>query len=93
MALEWKTATQPPWWGSGAATTSYLVGRRQSHTQNLFTLVKKICERLKSICGYNSTGGDLVFFIEGLQKAVKEVKKTVGEEVDDEELEGAGAAV
>ena len=69
------------------------MGRRQSHTQNLFTLVKKICERLKSICGYNSTGGDLVFFIEGLQKAVKEVKRTVGEEVDDEELEGAGAAV
>ena len=34
-----------------------------------------------------------MFFIEGLQKAVKEVKKTVGEEVDHEELEGAGAAV
>ena len=85
--------TQPEWWGSGAATTSYLVGGRQLHTQNLFPLVKEICERLKSICGYNSTGGDLVFFIEGLQKAVKEVKKTVGEEVDDEELEGAGAAV
>ena len=34
-----------------------------------------------------------MFFIEGLQKAVKDVKKTVGEEVDDEELEGAGAAV
>ena len=34
-----------------------------------------------------------MFFIEGLQKAVNEVKKTVGEEVDDEELEGAGAAV
>ena len=55
------------------------MGGRQLHTQNLFTLVKKICERLKSICGYNSTGGDLVFFIEGLQKAVNEVKKTVGE--------------
>ena len=52
-----------------------------------------MCEKPKSICGYNSTGGDLVFFVEGLQKAVKEVKKTVGEEVDDEELEGAGAAV
>ena len=55
---------------------------------------KEICENLKSICGYNSTGGDLVFFIEGLQKAVKEVKKTVGEEVDDEEEHtGVGAAV
>ena len=54
---------------------------------------KGIYERLKSTCGYDSTGGDLVFFIEGLQKAVNEVKKTVGEEVDDEELEGAGAAV
>ena len=54
---------------------------------------KEICERLKSIFRYNSTGGDLVFFIEGLQKAVKEVKNTIGEEVDDEELEGAGAAV
>ena len=85
--------TQPEWWESGAATTSYLVGGQQLHTQNLFTLVKEICERLKSICGYNSTGGDLVFFIEGLQKAVNEVKRTVGEEVDDEELEGAGAAV
>ena len=85
--------TQPECWGSGAATTSYLVGGQQLHTQNLFTLVKEICERLKSICGYNSTGGDLVFFIEGLQKAVNEVKRTVGEEVDDEELEGAGAAV
>ena len=55
---------------------------------------KEICEKLKSICGYNSTGGDLVFFIEGLQKAVKEVKQTVGEEVDDEEEHtGVGAAV
>ena len=54
---------------------------------------KEICEKPKSICGYDSTGGDLVFFIEGLQKAVKEVKQTVREEVDDEELEGAGAAV
>ena len=34
-----------------------------------------------------------MFFIEGLQKAVNEVKRTVGEEVDDEELEGARAAV
>ena len=61
--------------------------------QNLSSDVKEMCERLKSICGHNPTGGDLVFFIEGLQKAVKDVKKTVREEVDDEELEGAGAAV
>ena len=48
---------------------------------------------VKGSKAYDSTGGDLVFFIEGLQKAVKEVRKTVGEEADDEELEGAGAAV
>ena len=37
------------------------------------------------------TGGDLVFFIEGLQKAVKEVKTKVGEEVDEEEVVGNAA--
>ena len=33
-------------------------------------------------------GGDLVFFIDGLQKTVKEVKKTIGEDVPEEEVGG-----
>ena len=37
-------------------------------------------------------GGDLVFFIDGLQKAVKEVKKAVGEDVPEEAV-GAAAPV
>ena len=37
-------------------------------------------------------GGDLVFFIDGLQKAVKEVKKTIGEDISEEEKVG-GVAV
>ena len=37
-------------------------------------------------------GGDLVFFIDGLQKAVKEVKKTIGEDISEEE-EFGGVAV
>ena len=47
----------------------------------MFKIIIRIC-----------AGGDLVFFIDGLQKAVKEVKKTVGEDVPEEEAIG-GAAV
>jgi len=43
-------------------------------------------------CNNIILGGDLVFFIDGLQKAVKEVKKTVGEDSPEEEAVG-GAAV
>ena len=39
----------------------------------VFTLIANIC-----------AGGDLVFFIDGLQKTVKEVKKMVGEDVPEE---------
>ena len=45
---------------------------------------------MKIIC--ICVGGDLVFFIDGLQKTVKEVKKTIGEYVTEEEEVG-GAAV
>ena len=41
---------------------------------------------------YFYPGGDLVFFIDGLEKAVKEVKVKVGEEVEEEEVLG-GVAV
>ena len=34
-----------------------------------------------------------MFFIDGLQKTVKEVKKTIGEDVPEEEEEVGGAAV
>ena len=40
-----------------------------------------------SICA----GGDLVFFIDGLQKAVKKVKKAVGKDVPEEEAIGSAA--
>ena len=50
-------------------------------TMTMFKIVIHIC-----------AGGDLVFFIDGLQKAVKEVKKTVGEDVPEEDAVG-GAAV
>ena len=50
-------------------------------TITMFKIIIRIC-----------AGGDLVFFIDGLQKAVKEVKKTVGEDVP-EEYTVAGAAV
>ena len=45
----------------------------------VFTLIANIC-----------AGGDLVFFIDGLQKTVKEVKKMVGEDVPEEALRRLG---
>ena len=54
------------------------------------TITMAMTKFMKIIC--ICVGGDLVFFIDGLQKAVKEVKKTIGEDVTEEEEVG-GAAV
>ena len=43
-----------------------------------------------TLIGIICAGGDLVFFIDGLQKTVKEVKKMVGEDVPEEALSGLG---
>jgi len=74
------------------------VGASIHHIGSLFGAGMENCDAARMVgewgCNNIILGGDLVFFIGGLQKAVKEVKMTVGEEVDDEEEHtGVGAAV
>jgi hypothetical protein len=43
-------------------------------------------------CNAIVTGGDLVFFIKGLQDAVRDIKSGAGEAVDDAHVAGGAAA-
>ena len=43
-------------------------------------------------CNVLVTGGDLVFFIDGLQKAMREIKEGAGEKVEGSSVAGGAAA-